>query len=253
MITLLHIILILFFLCGIVFFFTGLSTINLKRLVENTPTSKIRGIAMGLVEIFGKVKIFKDHIIISPISKQPCVYYEHLIYGYHAKTDPIILRQDSGRADYFIVKDNTGEVIIRTEGAQLNGYNWDGENKDHCKKGELTFEEVSKIGIDRPFIMTGNVSKMKRFTYYERYIKEGDLVYVMGEAGDNPFIEEGTAQKGAEDIMISRGDYRKAFYISNNNERGVLKGLGLMINMALIGGAVLSIVCLTMLFYLSIA
>ena len=43
---------------GLSLFFGGLSKINRDRLIANMPTSKIRSVAMGLVEINGKVAKF---------------------------------------------------------------------------------------------------------------------------------------------------------------------------------------------------
>jgi hypothetical protein len=42
-------------LLGLYVFYRGFHHFRRKRLIENTPTSKVRSIAMGLVEIFGTV------------------------------------------------------------------------------------------------------------------------------------------------------------------------------------------------------
>ena len=45
---------IVFLIGGLSLFFGGLTKINRARLIANMPTSKIRSVAMGLVEIYGK-------------------------------------------------------------------------------------------------------------------------------------------------------------------------------------------------------
>ena len=43
------------FVAGLVFFLKGFGWLKRKRLIENIPTSTIRSLAMGLVEIYGAV------------------------------------------------------------------------------------------------------------------------------------------------------------------------------------------------------
>ena len=64
---------------GIILFITGLKWFGYKRLIENIPTSKIRSIAMGLVEIFGKVVALENNLLHSPFSNTDCVYYNYKI------------------------------------------------------------------------------------------------------------------------------------------------------------------------------
>ena len=50
------------FFVGIYFFFKGFKWLKQKKTIENIPTSKIRSIAMGLVEIFG-LELYLDSIL----------------------------------------------------------------------------------------------------------------------------------------------------------------------------------------------
>ncbi|MBW2968259.1 hypothetical protein KY362_07270, partial [Candidatus Woesearchaeota archaeon] len=62
---------------GIYLFIKGFSWFRLKRMVENIPTSKIRSLAMGLVEIYGSVVLFEDKVLKSPFTGKDCVYYKY--------------------------------------------------------------------------------------------------------------------------------------------------------------------------------
>ena len=64
---------IVFLIGGLSLFFGGLTKINRDRLIANMPTSKIRSVAMGLVEIYGKVSKYKDTLT-APLSGKECVY-----------------------------------------------------------------------------------------------------------------------------------------------------------------------------------
>ena len=61
------------FFAGLFLFWKGFSWLKQKRLIENIPTSKIRSIAMGLVEIYGEVVPTQEKILKSPFTNKDCV------------------------------------------------------------------------------------------------------------------------------------------------------------------------------------
>src|SRR5271170_6136601 len=58
---------------GIYFFFRGFAPLQRKRFLQNIPRSTIRGAALGLVEVSGKVE--GPYTIIAPLSELDCFYY----------------------------------------------------------------------------------------------------------------------------------------------------------------------------------
>jgi len=56
-------ILVILFLGGLFLVYLGFWRLKLKRQIENTPTSKIRSLAIGLIEIQGNVQIQKRRTI----------------------------------------------------------------------------------------------------------------------------------------------------------------------------------------------
>src|SRR6185437_10711017 len=59
------------------FVFSGLRSLNEKRLIENMPRSKVRSAAMGLVEMYG-IAIAKSPQI-APISGLPCCWWHYRV------------------------------------------------------------------------------------------------------------------------------------------------------------------------------
>ncbi|MEK6967437.1 MAG: GIDE domain-containing protein, partial [Nanoarchaeota archaeon] len=106
---------------GCILFFKGFKWYMLKKTVEDTPTSKIRSLAMGFVEVFGKVVPYK--ILISPFSGAKCVYFRYWIdewrktgknsYGW------VTVKQGS-EDNLFYIKDDTGKVLINPKGAEID-------------------------------------------------------------------------------------------------------------------------------------
>ncbi len=51
----------------------GFYLLRMKRKIENTPTSRIRSVAMGMVEVKGKA--IRKYALVSPMTQTPCVFY----------------------------------------------------------------------------------------------------------------------------------------------------------------------------------
>lgn len=101
------------FFAGVSSFYKGFLLLKKKRLIENTPTSKIRSIAMGLVEVYGKVVPYNENLLMSQFSKKKCVYYRYIVEelrGGKSKNWETI--QKSEEAVPFYLQDDTGSVLV---------------------------------------------------------------------------------------------------------------------------------------------
>lgn len=213
-------------LIGIIFCAIGLYYYKKKTLIADTPTSKIRSIAMGLVEIFGQVKPMQDRVLKSPFSDKDCVYYQYIIEEYRSngKNSSWITIKKGEQKNLFYLKDDTGEILIDPTGAQIEA------KKD--------FEYQSNLGRDPPeqvirFLTENNLTHEgffglnKTMRYRETIIALDDSLYIMGTAGENPYNKEKTTNH-VDSIMIQKGKYEKQYYISDKNEKKILKNLTLM-------------------------
>src|SRR3989338_5507351 len=172
---------------GLFITYTGFYQLKIKRLIENTPTSKIRSIAMGLVEIFGEVIPFNKEIIKSPFTNTNCVFYSYTIEEYRSSGKNrkwILIKKDTSNNKFYL-KDETGQVLI----------------------------DPNKAHID--------LNKRLKFTEY--ILKQKDKLYILGTAADNPLVEEESSVENSNDIMIQRGDFNSVYYISSKHETEVIK------------------------------
>ncbi|MFA5101432.1 MAG: GIDE domain-containing protein [Candidatus Omnitrophota bacterium] len=110
----------IFFGFGIWYFFWGFKRLRRKRLIENIPTSTIRGLAMGLVELSGRAK--KSNVLKSPFSKIECVLYRYTIERYESRGKSgswvNIAKGDSFYCP-FTIDDGTGSIMVLPSGAEL--------------------------------------------------------------------------------------------------------------------------------------
>ena len=114
---------------GVAVLFFGFRRLHKYRLIADTPTSKIRSMAMGLVELNGSA--FAKNFLTAPFSDSKCVYYRYEIQEYREHT-----RRDSNgrvhrerrwetiasgeRRAPFFAKDDTGEVYVDPGDAEFN-------------------------------------------------------------------------------------------------------------------------------------
>lgn len=108
-------------LAGFLMFCYSLLLLYYRRMVENTPTSKIRSLSMGMVELSGKAKLYYD--LRASATKTPCVYYRCRYYKYQRTSDGATWRMtrsvSSGKIPFYI-EDDTGRVLIKPKGAIFN-------------------------------------------------------------------------------------------------------------------------------------
>ena len=108
------------FFAGLSFFFKGFKTLKRKRLIENTPTSKTRSVAMGLVEVCGEA-VPAETILQSPFSNQDCLYYRYEIEEYRrsGKRSRWVTICNEVHGTPFYVRDDTGQVLVDPNGAEV--------------------------------------------------------------------------------------------------------------------------------------
>jgi len=228
---------------GIILFIGGFKWFKKKQLIENIPTSKIRSIAMGLVEIFGEVVPTKGVLLKSPFSNKNCVYYKYVIEEHKKQGKSsrwVKILEDEKHLNFFI-KDETGRVLINPRGAKLdinrdNSFD-SGFNKDPN-------ETVMRFLKDHSLKHEGFMGWNKQMRYREYFIEPNDKIYVLGTAGKNPHVT--SAQKNEEGIMIQKHE-SNMFYISDKSEKELMKHLKTKIIIGFFGGGVLIVGCLFML------
>ena len=156
--------------CGLgIFYF-----IRRARLIEDTPTSRIRSAPQGYVEIIGRVKYLANEAVTAPLTLLPCAWYHYKIEkqetvhtgkGSHTRWRTIEERT-SERA--FVCVDDTGQCMIDPRGAEVH------------TQGEDSWQGASK------WPQTGKTSSRGFFSlgsyrYTERRLIENDPLYALGK------------------------------------------------------------------------
>jgi len=204
----------LFYLvCGVVagigLFIYGFTVNRRKRLIESTPSSPVRSLAVGLVEVSGRAQPEAD-LLRAPFSGIPCVLFSYEIEerrgsGKNARWKTIA----KGMSEQpFFVHDATGRVLVVPFGAQLilsenrtTRTNWFGSVPDHVLAG------LSRLGLS-----ADGWWGQKTVRCSEAYVLPEETVYVLGVAHEKPGAA-GSAENSARlyigssrdrDFLISR-------------------------------------------------
>jgi len=96
------------------------------RLIENTPTAKIRSAVQGYVELNGQTRLMDGPVIVSPLSGKSCVWYRYKIEeksehrqanGKSVSYWRVIKQATSG--ELFLLEDDTGRCVIDPDDADV--------------------------------------------------------------------------------------------------------------------------------------
>ncbi len=152
---------------GLAMFTYGFSVWREKRMIENIPTSRVRSLAMGLVEVSGQAQ--PKALLKSPITATDCVYYKFLVERRErrGKSDHWVTVSQGASTNYFYVDDGTGKILVDPVEADI-----------HLERDYRYTDAVSAGNTLGLMFNVGAFSQRMRYT--EWYIVPGDTVYVMG-------------------------------------------------------------------------
>jgi uncharacterized protein YjeT (DUF2065 family) len=212
-------------LTGIILFLVALYVQKKKRLITDTPTSKIRSLAMGLVEIFGQVIPFHKRVFKSPFTNKDCVYYKYTIEELRSNgknSHWVTIKKDEHKT-LFYLKDETGMVLVDPTSAQIEAKK-DFEFQSGFRKDPP--EQVIQFLSAHKLSYEGFLGLNKTLRYRETIIVPDDTLYIMGTAGENPYKKEGQINQ-VDSIMIQKGTVEKQYYISDKSEKQIVRQLTL--------------------------
>lgn len=143
----------------------GFSAVRLKRRIENTPVSRIRSLATGMVEVFGRAE--RCYALVTPVTQIPCIYYRLLRYRRDNRNDTwrLTAQRTSGLHPFWL-SDATGKVLIDPLAADLR--------PGHRQEG-------SGDGLNNAFFGREHQPDSDE-KWVEESIPEGEMLYVLGFA-----------------------------------------------------------------------
>lgn len=165
---------------GLWSFFWGFKRLRRKRRIENVPTSTVRGLALGLVELIGKAK--KNKHLISPLTRTECIFYRYTIERYERRgksSSWVTVAKGDSCFSPFWLDDGTGKMLVFPKGAEIilpRDYEFSTQWGRSLSNNLIDFLESSHIRYKGVF---GNRYPLR---FREWYVCENEDIYVLGTA-----------------------------------------------------------------------
>ena len=177
----------IFFFVGILTFIRGFRVLQRRRLILDTPFSKIRSASMGMVEVSGLA--VGPHTMIAPITARACYYYRTLVWELQRSGKNEQWVKVAGECMHvpFFVDDNTGRMLVDPRGADLDLHrDFEQEFSDSffTTKGPAPPNVIS-------FLARQGVATRNKIKVEEWCIKPKNSLFVLGTLSENPGTEVG--------------------------------------------------------------
>lgn len=227
---------------GPVMFIQGFLAWRRRRLIADTPPSKIRSMAMGLVEVNGSAVPRSQAE--APFSGKPCVYW-HVDISARTKNSWNVIHRNTSSQPFYL-RDDTGLALVFPQGAECKLTDCAEEVCDAMALPDCYAEYLRENRtILSPF---GGLGQLR---FREYLVEEGQPLFVLGTAAPKARAMEVTdvetfAATGTDDpaavavrasrlrsldgevhATIRRGENNRTFVISEESQMMMMTELGM--------------------------
>ncbi len=170
---------------GIYLFYRGFRTLQQRRLILDTPASKIRSASMGLVEVNGLA--VGPYTIPAPITAVPCYFHRTIAWqlkqaGKNKEWQKVA--EESMHVPFFL-DDNTGRVLVDPQGAEM-----DIHRDFHEEYSGSFFGSDDDVPANvASFLARHGVANDHKLRIDEYCIKPKNALFILGTMATNAGIE----------------------------------------------------------------
>jgi hypothetical protein len=167
--------------------FIGLGSLRRARLIEDTPTARIRSAPQGYTELQGQAAALAEGEVRAPLTGSACCWFRYEIEKRHDKGWRTLEQGQSEQA--FLLRDDTGVCQLEPQGAEITATDrsvWHGDSRQPTQRAP-TREAVTQMHT-MPYFGKINISDKRRrrltnrrYRYSEERIYVGDTLYALGE------------------------------------------------------------------------
>jgi hypothetical protein len=208
-----------------------------KQLMEATPTSTVRSLALGLVEVVGNVKA-EGALLNAPFSRLPCILFSYRVQerkgsGRNARW-VTVARAQSDRS--FWQDDGTARILVdpaQTELLLKTRHVYD-------NSGWQDFPPAVEDALASLGVSTSAWLGRKRLRCSESVIGPDERVYIIGTARERAAAPE--SPDNASRLFIGR-HLAQDFIIADRDEATLLSSLRWRVLGMLWGGPALAVAC----------
>ncbi|HDP89636.1 MAG TPA: hypothetical protein ENN42_06740 [Thioalkalivibrio sp.] len=144
------------------------------RLIEDTPTAKIRSAPQGYVELIGFTRVMDGTPIIAPLTGQPCSWYRYSVDKREVRRSRNgtrvtwkRIRSETSR-EVFLMEDGTGQCLVDPDGASV-----------YCEHHDLWYGATPWPRHDLP--RRAGLFSSGDYRYRESRLMPDEPLYAIGE------------------------------------------------------------------------
>jgi hypothetical protein len=167
---------------GLYLFLRGFYLLNRKNLILNTPSSKVRSAALGLIEVNGLA--VGPYTIIAPMTGRACYCYRTVAWQLKQKgkhREWVKVAEESLHVPFYL-DDNTGRLLVNPQNAEMDIH------RDFSEEfSNSLFSGKNRVpdGVTR-FLTRHGVDPDKRIKIEEYCIKPKNALFILGTLAENP-------------------------------------------------------------------
>ena len=172
---------------GIGLFFNGFRLLQRRRLILDTPFSKIRSASIGMVEVSGLA--VGPYALVAPITARSCYYYRTLVWEWKQQGKNKNWVKVAGECMHvpFFIDDNTGRVLVDPRGADLDLHrDFEQEFCDSFFTAKDPAPENVRSFLARHGVVINNKIKVQEFC-----VKPKNSLFILGTLSENPGLDVG--------------------------------------------------------------
>jgi hypothetical protein len=173
------------FFAGIYLFVQGFRLLQRRRLILDTPVSKVRSASLGIIELNGLA--VGPYTIEAPITERPCYYHRTVAWEWKQSGRSrqwVKVAAESMHVPFFL-DDNTGKVMVDPRGADLDLHR--DFQQEFCDSFFTTKQEAPPNVY--AFLARHGVSTTNKIKVEEFCIKPKNALFVLGTLDENPGLE----------------------------------------------------------------
>jgi hypothetical protein len=178
---------------GLYLFYRGFQMLRFKRMILDTPLSRIHSASIGLVEVTGTP--VGPYVLTAPVTGDPCYYYRVQAWQWVESDNKHAWKAvlDESLFVPFFLEDSTGRVLVNPQGADMDVH--------RNFSDEISAMIFQTLGLCPPnvrnFLAMRGLIPTEKIKLEERVIPRGFPLFAFGTLGENPARNSWSAQPHA--------------------------------------------------------